>query len=224
MKINIKYIWKILRKTILFLVSAILIYMVVAIVLSCISTNPEIPICEDQKAIYIATNGVHLNIIIENDDLPSDLRRQLEIPAGTPYISFGWGDRGFYLYTPTWSDLKFSTAFKALFLKSSTAMQVMRYPGIQSSWYKLKLCDSQVAAVNDFIRSSFRKDSSNNIVKIDFEGYSPHDDFYEAEGIYTVFYTSNNWVNEALKKANVKTAIWSPFDEGVLYHLNRQEN
>lgn len=31
------------------------------------------------------------------------------------YIAFGWGDKGFYLDTPTWADLKFSTAFKAAF-------------------------------------------------------------------------------------------------------------
>ncbi|HOB24230.1 MAG TPA: DUF2459 domain-containing protein, partial [Kaistella sp.] len=31
------------------------------------------------------------------------------------YLAIGWGDKGFYLDTPTWADLKFSTAFKAAF-------------------------------------------------------------------------------------------------------------
>jgi len=31
------------------------------------------------------------------------------------WLAFGWGDKGFYLNTPTWADLKFSTAVKAAF-------------------------------------------------------------------------------------------------------------
>ena len=38
------------------------------------------------------------------------------------YIAIGWGDKGFYLDTPTWADLKFSTAFKAAFWLGNSAI------------------------------------------------------------------------------------------------------
>lgn len=38
------------------------------------------------------------------------------------FIAFGWGDKGFYLDTPEWSDLKASTALKAAFGVSSSAI------------------------------------------------------------------------------------------------------
>ena len=38
------------------------------------------------------------------------------------YLAFGWGDKGFYLDTPEWSDLKASTAFKAAFALGNSAM------------------------------------------------------------------------------------------------------
>jgi hypothetical protein len=31
------------------------------------------------------------------------------------YVSFGWGDKGFYLDTPSWAELQPSTAFVAAF-------------------------------------------------------------------------------------------------------------
>lgn len=51
-----------------------------------------------------------------------------------PYLAIGWGDKGFYLNTPTWADLKFSTAFKAAFGLSKPAMHATFYrdPSIQT--------------------------------------------------------------------------------------------
>jgi hypothetical protein len=44
------------------------------------------------------------------------------------YLAFGWGDKGFYLNTPEWADLKVSTALNAAFGLSSSA--------IHSTFYK----------------------------------------------------------------------------------------
>ena len=43
------------------------------------------------------------------------------------YIAIGWGDKGFYLDTPTWADLKFSTAFKAAFWLGNSAIHTTFY-------------------------------------------------------------------------------------------------
>ena len=40
----------------------------------------------------------------------------------------GRGDKGFYLQTPQWSDLKFSVAFNAVFDFSTAAMHATFYP------------------------------------------------------------------------------------------------
>lgn len=39
----------------------------------------------------------------------------------------GWGDKGFYLETPTWAELKASVAFKAVTGLSTTAIHATFY-------------------------------------------------------------------------------------------------
>lgn len=43
------------------------------------------------------------------------------------YLSVGWGDKGFYLDTPTWAEPETFTAFKAVFLVSESAMHCTYY-------------------------------------------------------------------------------------------------
>lgn len=56
------------------------------------------------------------------------------------YIAFGWGDKGFYLDTPTWADLKFSTAFKAAFWMGQSAMHTTYYREVKEGEDCKRLC------------------------------------------------------------------------------------
>ncbi|NJM56422.1 MAG: DUF2459 domain-containing protein [Synechococcales cyanobacterium RU_4_20] len=40
------------------------------------------------------------------------------------YVSWGWGDRQFYVNTPRFQDLQLTTALRALFWPTDTAMEV----------------------------------------------------------------------------------------------------
>ena len=46
-----------------------------------------------------------------------------------------------------------------------------------------------------------------------------HDNFYEANGSYHLFRTCNVWTNQVLINAGIKTAIWTPFDSGILAQM-----
>ena len=45
-------------------------------------------------------------------------------------ISIGWGDKGFYLDTPTWAELKLSTALIAGFGLGNAALHITYYDEI----------------------------------------------------------------------------------------------
>ncbi|HEY1040047.1 MAG TPA: DUF2459 domain-containing protein, partial [Bacteroidia bacterium] len=107
------------------------LYLFSAQLLSFFTTGKDsIKTSEETIAIYVQGNGVHTDIIVPvqseiinwNDTFAVNTFERAD--TGYRYISFGWGDKGFYLDTPTWDDLKFSTAFKAAFFMSSTAMHV----------------------------------------------------------------------------------------------------
>ena len=46
--------------------------------------------------------------------------------------------------------------------------------------------------------------------------YGNTDAFYEALGSYSMLYSCNTWTNNALKKANLPSGIWTVFDKGIL--------
>lgn len=215
----ITLIFKLLKTVFTFLILAVILYFLAALILSFMKTHPPKPDCVAGREIYITTNGVHLDIVLPVENVEPEFLSRLEILPGTKYVSFGWGDREFYINTPEWKDLTFKTAFKALFLKSETAMHVTCYPTSYSSWRKIKICTSQFDLLNKYFEESFSKNESRRFKKIAVPGYYESDFFYESTGSFTLFNTCNVWVNKALKVAGIPTSVWSPFDFGVLYHL-----
>ncbi|MEJ7664210.1 MAG: DUF2459 domain-containing protein [Hymenobacter sp.] len=82
---------------------------------------------------FIHSNGVHTDLVVPLKTHYKDWTQQLT-PA-TPrlhdttyhYVGIGWGDRGFYLDTPTWAELKARTAIQAGFWLGSTPMHTTYY-------------------------------------------------------------------------------------------------
>jgi uncharacterized protein (TIGR02117 family) len=211
--------FRLFKRTLFILISIIVIYIVMAALLSILKTHPPKSNCNSDNEIYITTNGVHLDIILPVTNVESEFLNKLEILSGTKYVSFGWGDKEFYINTPEWKDLTFKTAFKALFLKSETAMHVTCYSTSYSSWKKIKICSSQLDLLNKYIEKSFSKNENGGLQKIAVPGYYQSDFFYEAKGSFSLFNTCNVWVNKALKVTGIQTSVWSPFDFGILHHL-----
>ena len=173
------------------------------------------------STIYLISNGIHLDFVIEKKDLPKDFLVKLNRFQSAKYIAFGWGDKGFYLDTRTWNDLKAKTIINALFLKGESAMHVTQYNQPYSEFVELKISQVQLGELIKFIEQSFVLNDEGIFKVIDRPGYRSNDKFYDAIGNYTCFNTCNSWIGNGLKKAEVKTSIWTPFDKGILYHVEK---
>lgn len=216
MWINVK---KTIKHLLSILAGLLALYLFAALILSILSTSPEVTPCSPQHTIFITSNGVHLDIIISNELLPDDWKEQIPLARGAAYLSMGWGDKEFYLNTPAWNDLQAGTAFRALFTNSESAMHLTSHSHIYPHWRKLDLCSHQLERLMNYLDKSFKKNAANKLMRIPHSGYSQFDTFYYANGSFSIIQTCNQWVNKALQEAQVKTSIWSPFDRGVLYHL-----
>lgn len=194
-------------------------YLLAATSLSIISTSPAELECQRKNEVFIASNGVHLDLIIPRKHLPGELANELDLPHWVNFIAFGWGDKEFYINTPTWKDLEIGTTFKALFLNSESAVHVTWLSNKYQGSTVIPMCDIQLLLLNDYLTGSFKSGPNNNILEIETSGYTEYDKFYQANGKFNGVQTCNNWVNNALKAAQVKTSIWSPFDKGVLYQV-----
>lgn len=219
-----QFIWMtvVLKVLMVFQVALILtsIYFFLSIILSFSPVTTPLPDCVPEKEIYISTNGIHADIIIPAHELDSDFLLQIQPLPATQFIAFGYGDKNFYIKTPEWKDLTFSVAFRALFLKSETSMHVTYYQWKARNWKSVKLCHQQLRTLIVYIESTFRYDQQGQLLKMEFEGYNKYDRFFEAEGNFSLFTTCNTWVNAGFKESEIRTAVWTPFDLGVLYHIN----
>ncbi|MEN8119925.1 MAG: TIGR02117 family protein [Bacteroidota bacterium] len=215
---------RIVLKSFLYLGIGILLYLFMAILFTLIPVNSSFKESKEGTEIFINTNGVHTNIILPTKTNDFDWNRFLKIKENYEYLAFGWGDKEFYLNTPTWDDLKISTALKAAFLPTKTIIQVNGYsykPKESETVIKLKLNEDQFQKISYFVAESFKQSDKNQIIKINPNNkYGFKEKFYLAKGTYSLLKTCNNWTNKGLKQAGIKNAFWAPFDKSVMYHLN----
>jgi len=208
------------------LLSVLTLYGLTALVLGTWPRNAGFVETPDGIPVYVRTNGVHAELILPTRvdgvdwsvEFPARHMRALAAP--TPWVAFGWGDRGFMLNTPTWSDLHPTTAVVALSGLGDGAMHV-EYIETPMAYEtrRVRVSAEQYQQLVSYIRSSFVRDPDGKVRQIDAPGYFDTDAFYEAVPTYTFWYTCNEWTRRGLAAAGVKTARWAPFDLAVLYHL-----
>jgi uncharacterized protein (TIGR02117 family) len=177
--------------------------------------------------MYILTNGVHTDLVVpvksEEIDWSSEIPFENTRSKRTDfkYLSVGWGDKGFYLNTPTWADLKFSTAFKAAFWLSNSAMHCTFYDTMNENknCVKIPVTHQQYLDLIKFIQEKFDRDKNGKVLFIKTNAvYGNNDAFYDAKGKYSFLETCNTWANSGLKAAGQKAALWTPTDFGIFQH------
>ena len=209
----------------------IAVYAGVALVIPRIPVAKADPNAPADVAVYLHTNGVHTDIVLPVVSPEFDWRPLLpyaNLPSqdsSLPYVGFGWGDKGFYLETPTWAELKPSTAIQAGFWLGSTLMHATYYReadlAASPQCVPLRLTPTQYRALIAYIQKSFQRDAAGNFNWIPGHSYADHDAFYEANNRYSVLNTCNTWANRGLKVSGQKASLWTPFDTGILYQYRK---
>ena len=198
-------------------------YVLAAYSFSKITIDKE-PDTKPEVEIFILTNGVHTDIVMPTKNHQIDWSKQVQFQntksadSTYKYIAMGWGDKGFYLETPEWSDLKASVAFKAATGLSTTAIHATYYKRMKqgNDCKSMMISKEQYERLITFITDSFQKDGSGNFLPIKTNAnYSKTDAFYEANGSYSIIHTCNTWANNALKASGQKCCFWTPMDSGI---------
>ncbi|MBX3254470.1 MAG: TIGR02117 family protein [Chitinophagaceae bacterium] len=218
----------ILLKTLLLLLILLALYALAVWLLPYIAVNKEAgnPNSED-VSIYIKTNGVHTDIVVPVKNNRMDWTQLIRYEhtdakdSSLQYVGIGWGDKGFYLQTPEWKDLKFSVAFKAMFHLSSSAIHATFYNEIVTGedCKEIRISNVEYDKLVQYIKDTFQKDAGGNSIHIPStdDGYGATDAFYEANGKYDLFHTCNTWANSALKACNQRACLWTALDGGIFY-------
>ncbi len=200
----------------------IITYLLAVVLLPCIPVNSD-PRNQEDIDIYILTNGMHTDIVCPVKSEIFDWSTLVPFAdtkskrTDYTYIALGWGDKGFYLDTPEWKDLKISTAFKAAFWLGDSAIHATYYPSITEGvdCKKITISKEQYQDLISYVKNSFQlKNQQAQLIKTDAV-YGDNDAFYEAKRTYSLFYTCNTWTNNALKEIKQKAALWTATQQGI---------
>ena len=201
---------------------AILAYAAAGLVGGSIPTNRGWRAPERGVRIYVEDNGVHTGIVVpmsaagvewSNLVRPEHFRDPRY--AGYGWRSFGWGDRDFYLNTPTWWDVSPRLVLRSAIGSDTTVIHVDAIPeprvgpGVRS----IVLRPEEYRRLAAFIRASFAEQAGHRF------GYGAYDAFYTARGRYSAIRTCNSWTGEALRAAGVRIGAWTPFPLTVMAWL-----
>ena len=224
-------LWRILSKTSLIycsrtfeVFSAMLFIFFIVVFYGEAITIGELP-QEGEVPIYVRSNGVHTELILPSESLEMNWKEFIATEdfgdsIVSDFIVMGWGDKGFYMNTPKWSDLTAKTALSALLIPTSTAMHVT-YRGIPeegNDCIKLTITRSQYHDICSYVKESFRTEK-NRADLIPGKGYGISDNFYEANSSYHLFRTCNTWTSNALHEAGIRSSVLAVFPNAVMGHF-----
>ena len=218
---------KLLLRVLLVLLAFPVLYFGTALVGGLIPANAGWEQPQRGVTIFVRTNGVHTWLMLPTvaegiDWRPLAPPEHIRDPryAGN-YLAFGYGNREFYLNTPTWGDLSPRTALAAAFGRGPSLVHVEHERDPEPDEYQqpLVLTPDQYRRLAAHIRQSFEIDAQGRSRPLLGRGYGPADVFYEARGPYNAYRTCNEWTGEALRAAGVRTGVWTPLSESIMLRL-----
>ena len=206
-----------------------ILYFLAALILGAIPANRGWKQAEAGVTVFIRTNGVHTWIVMPKvtDEvdwrplLPGEHLKDRRWGRGD-HVALGYGNRTFYLETPTWGDLTMKNAFLAAFGQGRSLMHADHdhQPRASDHQRPIVLTREEYRRLAAFARRSFQFDREGKAIPILGRGYGPSDIFYEAVGPYSAFYTCNSWTGAALREAGVKTGVWTPLSQSIMWRLD----
>ena len=121
-----KLLW--LVKRLFLLVLALIGGYLLVVLVGLIPVNNEFDPSQGKIRIRVVSSPVHADFMLPISNQVIDWRTVFPadcFPSDTSkatHLAVGWGDRGFFLETPTWADIKVSTTAKAMLWPSESCM------------------------------------------------------------------------------------------------------
>jgi len=176
--------------------------------------------------VYACDNGVHADLVLPVEAAGVDWRTVFPAEAfaapvdGFDHVGIGWASRRFYLETPRWSDVKISTALKAI-LWDDTALRIdyRPRPVLGEDCRAWRVDEAGYRRIAAFVQGSVQMPGGRPVKA--GPGYGAHDAFFLANGRYSLIDTCNQWTGQALRAGGAPVAPWTPFSFLVLWNLPR---
>lgn len=153
----------------------------------------------DWRSFYVVDHGLHTGLAIARPDVLKVLPALAGDFGDGDFIEFGWGDEDFYQAPQA----TLSLALGALFGSTATVLHAVRIDGdprrhfAASKIIEVRVTEDGYRRLLAFIAGAFTHSATGTLTVLG-PGLYGDSRFYQAEGRYSLFYTCNTWVAEAL--------------------------
>lgn len=223
-KLKRSFLWRWTKRIAGTLVALSALYALAAFTLSRIPVNSDFIQPKDGVEIAVISNGIHIDLALplrnEHYDWMKHFRSEdvLAFDLEAKFAIFGWGERTFYLETPTWGDIKPHNVVRAFCGAGRSVMHVdfaSWRPVASESCRFIKLSPTQYQTLCRKMLETIQVDESGRAKVIPGAHYHPADAFYEANGHYHLLHTCNAWAGDSLRASGVRMGVWTPTTGGV---------
>ncbi|HEU0043155.1 TIGR02117 family protein [Sphingomonas sp.] len=220
MRLNVRLAALVARRALLALVGLVLAYGGAGMIGGAVPVNRDWQAPAQGVTIWVESNGVHTGIVVPKVAAGVDWRwlarpEHLADPryARHDHLSFGWGERAFYLETPTWADVKLATVLAAALGSAQTLVHVDHVPRPSSTGdvRAIVVTPEQYRRLAGYIAATVAPGARS------YRGYYGYDAFYDGTGRYSAVRTCNAWTGAALAHAGVRVGWWTPFPATVMW-------
>ncbi len=225
-----KKVIRVILKATLLLVVAVALYLLAAVLGTWVTTGKlsTQTTAKDSVNIYVVSNGLHTDFVVPLHHASKDWRPHFQSSRFLPYhqhrfVSFGWGDQAFFLNSTKQGFPGLGTTLKTVLWPTKSLMHVYFYRNINPKAdrvYPLSVSTAQYQALTKFILDSFVTKSDQQFRYV-APGYGRNDFFFAAHRTYHLFFTCNNWTNQGLKSMDIRSGIWTPFEQGIVPHISK---
>lgn len=162
----------------------------------------------------------HTRIIVPVTTAGHDWRGVLPtgvVPAnpGVTHLAFSWGERAFFLATPSWADFDLWLGLRALFASEASLVHIEPLAG--TAGRRIRLTSAEHRRLVRFLRSEIGSDPP-------LPGYGTDDAFLPGTGRYSWWRTCNQWTADGLAAAGVRVGYWTPFAQGLMWRFAEKED
>ncbi|UVJ45645.1 DUF2459 domain-containing protein [Pseudomonas sp. LS1212] len=151
------------------------------------------------RSLYVVNHGLHTGLAIARPDLLQVLPALAEAFGDGDFVEFGWGDEAFYRAPQATLGL----ALRALFGSTASVLHVVKIAGdprrrfAGSEVIEVRVTEDGYRRLLAFVTGTFTHSATGTLAALG-PGLYGESRFYQAEGSYSLFYTCNTWVAEAL--------------------------
>ena len=194
-------------------------FFLVAWIGSSLARNSDWTEPDDGITILIGTNGIHTEIIMPIQTDTIDWRDQFPLDdiadpsRDYTHVGISWGERTFFLETPTWSEVDPLVAIGAI-AGGDGLIHAAYYvrPAPADDFREIRIRPAEYRKLVQLISGDLAPIEGRST----YPGYSGHDAFFDALGTYHLGNTCNQWTSDRLAAAGIRTGLWTPLPGGVM--------